>query len=173
MQISTKYHTICQTNDSGRPDVSKFLSFCLNSCLFNNASYVLFLSLSTDFVKESSTTYFFCEGSQLRWDWLLDRARAYTCLRWPRPQVSQNESVDFICWWTISGLVVKAILRTGGATTQQPSSMREQSVWLEPILSYQTTNKQISNKFQFHLRSECLVRTYLLLYICSQFNRVL
>ena len=89
---------------------------------------------------------FFCEGSQLWWHWLLDRARAYTCLRWPRPQVSQNESVDFICWWTISGLVVKAILRTGGATTQQPSSMREQSVWLEPILSYQTNIKQKSNK---------------------------
>ena len=118
----------------------------VESIVFSSGNETLFLSLSTDFVKESSTTYFFCEGSQLRWDWLLDRARAYTCLRWPRPQVSQNESVDFICWWTISGLVVKAILRTGGATTQQPSSMREQSVWLEPILSYQTNIKQKSNK---------------------------
>ena len=98
IQISTKYHTKCQTNDSGRPDVSKFLYFCLNSCLFNNASCVLFLSLSTCFLKESSTKYFFCEGSQLWRYWLLDRAWAYTCLWWPRPQVSQNKLVDFICW---------------------------------------------------------------------------
>ena len=84
------------------------------------------------FVKESSTKYFFCEGSQLWWDWFLDRARAYTCLWWPWSQVSHSKLMDFICWWTVSGLMVKEILRIGGAATRQLSSIREQSVWFEP-----------------------------------------
>ena len=90
------------------------------------------VSFFAEFVKEHSTKCFLCEGSQLWWHWLLDWSWAYACLWWPRTQVLYNDWMNFIRWWTIftvsSGLVLREILKIGGATIQQLSSTQEPSV---------------------------------------------